>query len=363
MIINRHNYEACFLLYIDNELNANDKTAVETFINQNADLAGELEMLQQATLADDSIHFAAKELLYKKETGISLANYEAYFLLAADNELNEQQISEVESFVLKHPQLQGEFTLLQQAKLKPQQMTFAGKKALYRYEKKERRLVPLFWMRMSAAAAIIGLVITTVVIKNNESNNFSTVSQNSNKPAKTFAEKDKPLVQRPVTQKPQAPIYGTKEVKNAAVVTTKPAKANRVKNKKIKIAEASIAAGKPKTDIKPETIIKAADIPVAQTAIDEPENAAPQKTKLAGSKRKHDIINKDAGSEMKNSLVKQSIVDKQPVLASHTVYIETDDEEDKTLYVGSAEINKNKLKGLFKKATVFFDKKIRRNDN
>ena len=163
--INRHNYEEFFLLYADNELNAQEKKAVEIFIAQNVDLAQELEMLQQATLCDDNIHFTNKELLFKKEKGISLLNYEEYFLLSADNELNEQQKTDVENFVLKHPQLQNEFTLLQQTKSEPEKIVFTGKKSLYRYEKKEWRITPAAWMRMSAAAAIIGIIITTFVVK------------------------------------------------------------------------------------------------------------------------------------------------------------------------------------------------------
>jgi hypothetical protein len=54
----------------------------------------------------------------------------------------------------------------------------------------------------------------------------------------------------------------------------------------------------------------------------------------------------------------------EPALASHTLYREIEaDEEDKTIYIGAAGINKNKLKGLFKKATGFLDKKIGRNIN
>ncbi len=47
MIINRHNYEEFFLLYIDNELDGGQQTAVEKFVEQNPDLGKELEMLKQ----------------------------------------------------------------------------------------------------------------------------------------------------------------------------------------------------------------------------------------------------------------------------------------------------------------------------
>lgn len=66
-MINRHNYEEFFLLYVDKELDADGRAAVEAFVNQNPDLNKELQLLQQATLADDNIEFERKEILYKKE--------------------------------------------------------------------------------------------------------------------------------------------------------------------------------------------------------------------------------------------------------------------------------------------------------
>jgi hypothetical protein len=76
--INRHNYEEFFLLYVDNELQQAERAEVEDFVRQNADLGSELEMLKQATLEQEDFSFDQKELLYKKEDGISLTNYEEF---------------------------------------------------------------------------------------------------------------------------------------------------------------------------------------------------------------------------------------------------------------------------------------------
>jgi cobalamin biosynthesis protein CbiD len=62
MKIDRHNYEEFFLLYIDNELTAEQTNSVQQFVQENPDLARELEILQQVTLkADDEIVFDGKE--------------------------------------------------------------------------------------------------------------------------------------------------------------------------------------------------------------------------------------------------------------------------------------------------------------
>ena len=79
IIINQHNYEEFFLLYVDGELSATDKQAVEQFVQANPDLAIELEMLQQTMLAADELVFEDKDLLFRtEETEINLYNYEAF---------------------------------------------------------------------------------------------------------------------------------------------------------------------------------------------------------------------------------------------------------------------------------------------
>ncbi|NBU53371.1 MAG: hypothetical protein EBS33_03225, partial [Alphaproteobacteria bacterium] len=50
MIVNIHNYETYFLLYVDNELTANEKAAVELFLQQNPFYQKELDLLQNAKL-------------------------------------------------------------------------------------------------------------------------------------------------------------------------------------------------------------------------------------------------------------------------------------------------------------------------
>ena len=115
MKINRHNYEEFFLLYVDNELQPEERKEVENFVAQNPDLSDELIVLQQTILPEGEIVFTEKNVLYKKEEGISLSNYETFFLLYVDKELTAAQNDEVETFVLQHPQLQNDFTLLKKS--------------------------------------------------------------------------------------------------------------------------------------------------------------------------------------------------------------------------------------------------------
>lgn len=66
-LINAANYEEWLLLYNDNELTPDQKRAVEQFIAGNPVAKKELELLQQCRLQPESIVFADKESLYRKE--------------------------------------------------------------------------------------------------------------------------------------------------------------------------------------------------------------------------------------------------------------------------------------------------------
>src|SRR5438046_3549133 len=155
MKIDRHNYEEFFLLYIDNELNVEQKKQVEEFVSANPDMEEELIMLQQSKLvADDSFVFERKNNLMREETTINLNNYEEYLILYVDNELTTEQKQVVENFAAAHPHVKEELNLFLQTKLEPQEIFFADKSSLYRIEEKVR-VVGMSWRRIAAAAILI----------------------------------------------------------------------------------------------------------------------------------------------------------------------------------------------------------------
>jgi hypothetical protein len=159
MLINRHNYEELFLLYVDNELSVADRKAVEAFVEQNPDLEEELVMMMQSVLRPDTkLVFTNKESLLKNIPANGLvneSNYEEYFVLYGDNELSNEEKDLVEQFVYKHPQYQAEFELIQQARLIPDQASmYPDKNELYRTEDDDR-VIPFRWWRIEAAAIVL----------------------------------------------------------------------------------------------------------------------------------------------------------------------------------------------------------------
>lgn len=168
MNITHHNYEEFFILYMDNELDSEERRMVEAFVQQHPDLKEELDSLLQYKLVPDTgIVFEGKEDLLK-ENGhslITLNNYEEWLSLYIDNELNSEQTAHVDQFLAAHPAAQKEVALLQQTKLHPENIVFSNKESLYRKEEKTRR-IPVWGWRAAAAVLILALGISSVILLN-----------------------------------------------------------------------------------------------------------------------------------------------------------------------------------------------------
>jgi hypothetical protein len=85
---------------------------------------------------------------------INRSNYEEYFLLYTDRELNREEQLMVEDFVRLHPDLEKEFNLLKQTIALPPVVVFEGKEKLLKEEKK-KRVLPLYWLRIAASLLIV----------------------------------------------------------------------------------------------------------------------------------------------------------------------------------------------------------------
>ena len=186
MSINRHNYESFFLLYIDNELCATERYAVELFVKDNPDLQKELTMLQQTIVTADDITFNFKNQLLKSEK-IS-AQTEENLLLYIDGELNTNERKVFELALVSDKNVAAELALLQQTKLLPDtSIIFADKQSLYR--KEDSRLIPFGWWRLAAAAVFIGFGIWGTTVYLNSSNKAvvkETAVNKGEKPAGTI---------------------------------------------------------------------------------------------------------------------------------------------------------------------------------
>ena len=160
MIIDRHNYEECFILYWDNELTVSQKQAVENFVKENQDLEEEFNILGQTRFTpDNNIQLEEKEFLLNN-TFINITNYEEELLNYIDDEVTAEQRKEVERFAGQYSAVKQELALLQKTKLQPEaEITFPDKSILYRKEENadsyRHRVISMTWFRVAVAAAII----------------------------------------------------------------------------------------------------------------------------------------------------------------------------------------------------------------
>lgn len=146
-MITRANYEEYFLLYVDNELSAAAKLAVEKFVADNPDLQEEWETLLQCRIEPDT-----HEVFRDKESLL-----QADLLSYVDGELDVEGRRAVEELVDRYPAKATELRQLMLTVSTPDgSIVHPDKESLYRTER--RRLIFLPWMQAGIAAAVLGLV-------------------------------------------------------------------------------------------------------------------------------------------------------------------------------------------------------------
>ncbi|SEK91065.1 hypothetical protein SAMN04488505_1011120 [Chitinophaga rupis] len=132
--INISNYEEFLLSYIDGELNTEERTALEAFLQQHPAQAKELEVYKAAILKPDTGEvFNDKALLYRS-TVITLENYEPFLLSYIDGELNAAETTALQTFLDKYPHVAQELETWQAMRLSAVDTpAFEHKEMLYRH--------------------------------------------------------------------------------------------------------------------------------------------------------------------------------------------------------------------------------------
>ncbi len=349
-MINRNNYEEFFLLYVDDELDAVSKLAVEDFIQQHADLAIELEMLMQAKSLPQEIVFADKESLLRTEgNNINETNHEEYFLLYVDNELSVSKREEVEKYVLQHPHLQDEFTLIKQTVLAPETVSYGNKAGLYRREK--RRAIYIKPWRLAAAAIFIGVCITgwlmmqksTPVITVADNNKVSTPSKQViiiprvDTPELHVMQPVQPATKEVLVAKETRKEKGRKD--EAEPVISKRVKENPAHNNAVNNEDGNDFAYQHVDPSNNDIIKQQNDLPSSvNTTADVPD----------------DLTGKQAETGTLAALPNSSEDNGYKIYPVAYKEINTND-DDNSLHVGVFDLNKNKVKNLFKKAGRVFN--------
>lgn len=351
MNINRHNYEEFFLMYVDNELTAAQRTALETFVEENPDLRAELEMLQDTVMQpEENISFGNLASLLKQESShntVNTANCEEYFVLYGDNELSAENKTLVEEFIARNPAHKADFELMQKAKLTADtSVVFPDKSSLYRYEN-ERRIIPIHWWKIAAAASVVLLLggYGWYSFTNNEEINHGNVA------GITTAVK---TIQPAKVNKGTIPVQQTQDTPSAAITTETGDQAD-VKNS---IAPTgTINTGNDSHNNKTQVVEKAGEgsnknpseivTPIAplKSETDKPNEKAPQ------GKEVNIVTDLTPAATVTATIASPQQLNATPVVAAVPESNNLSDEDDNT-----TNAKKSSLRGLFRKVARTLDK-------
>jgi hypothetical protein len=351
MLINRHNYEEFFLLYIDNELSAAERNAVELFVQDNADLKAELNTLQQTVYKADAAVYENKKELLKDEFAVLQQNLLFYIddELSATDKLSAEKLLKTDSAASK------EFALLQKTKLQPDTaIVFANKKILYK--KETGKVVGLPWRRIAAAAVLLGFGTWATIsfIKTNKPDEIAVAKKNDTK----VTTPNKATTPEPI--KNTAPEIAAQQQKTVDIVNTAATNTNEANTKK-----ESTQKNNPvyKTGLPQQ---KEEDIIVAKHDNKKPTNNLPKPV--------YDIINKEESNkdvaanviqtdkttdkinsgnkiavDASNKITTNEVADTYALNTKFTESNAEEDNDDKILYMDEDKVKKTKLGGFFRK--------------
>lgn len=330
MNINRINYEDFFLLYADQELSAAEMQEVDRFVQENPDLAIELNDFLATRLTLEEVDFD-KTFLYKSsEDGIRQENATEWFSKFVDEELSPKQRKSVEEYVLQHPEQQATFLEWQQTKLPQETISCPRKTDLY---KKSTPLVVVMVKRYWSAAAILliflGLYLTTKMDINNP------ISE-------PVAQQTKKSESKEVVLKDENTTIPTVENSTAKVNQSKSAIKSLRETNSIEKTATGINTTITKEE-KQEEII----------ASNETESNYSSKSNF------NTTLNTVSSVEPKTLQVISAKNDETNVGTNYTYKTLEIEDDEKSMYVGPLEINKDKLRGFVRKAGGLFRSKMK----
>ncbi|WP_163322688.1 hypothetical protein [Draconibacterium mangrovi] len=161
--INRTNYEAYFIDYLEGDLDEGMIDSFIAFLKANPDLKQELELYEPISLEPEKVTFNKKTELYKSNFDNS-EGFDNAAIALLEGDLSEQEKQDFETYLASNPEKEKQAAAFQKAILTADEsIVFANKKKLY---KKAPGKTILLWTSRMAAVLILGLVIFNLVNRN-----------------------------------------------------------------------------------------------------------------------------------------------------------------------------------------------------
>lgn len=160
MKINRNNYEAYFIDYLEGNL---DERLVDDFIEflqNNPDLKEELSLFESISIETENISFNKKENLYKEKYDLD-NEFNQAAIAALEDDISEKEKAEFDKYILAHPKKQKDIVLFGKTKLQPDEsILFNKKNTLYHYS--VGRAI-LLWSGRVAAVLVLALTFYILI--------------------------------------------------------------------------------------------------------------------------------------------------------------------------------------------------------
>jgi len=163
--ITRHNYESFFIDYIDGSLSAAEQAELMAFLEQNADLAEELEGIRRVMLEAKPNEYGNKEELKRVDhTQLGIKSRVDYLCIAElENDISPKEEEELSTIISKSKENKLAHSLYQKLKLTPDKtISYSQKQSLKRIGIGSISLQTL--VRATSVAASLGLLIGIVTL-------------------------------------------------------------------------------------------------------------------------------------------------------------------------------------------------------
>lgn len=263
MEINRNNYEAYFIDYLEGTLDEQLVDSFIEFIKLNPDLKKELDLFESVSAVPEKISFAKKDTLYKEKFD-SEKEFDTAAIALLEGDISDDEKFEFEMYLAEHPEKKNEAALFGQTKLQPEKtIVFANKNKLYR---KSSGRVLVMWVSRMAAVFVLGLTLFTLLNKTpkhtSSENKVAEAIQHTTTTKTTSATKNAPVKEEKTTDDKEK-ILNTADI-SEKLIHKKKASQTIPKNSNPKIEKEYIALARTPVDVPTELNSITASITTAQ---------------------------------------------------------------------------------------------------
>ena len=165
MEINRNNYEAYFIDYLEGNLDERLVDSFLEFLKLNPDLKEELALFESVNAVPENISFRKKDDLYKEKFD-SEEEFNNAAIASLEGDITDLDKFEFETYLDEHPEKKQDAALFSKTKLKPDiSIVFSKKNKLY---KKSVGKTILLWSGRVAAVLILAVAFFTLMNNRSE---------------------------------------------------------------------------------------------------------------------------------------------------------------------------------------------------